>query len=73
MWLLLKFGVSIRIARNFRIMLHEYSIDEMKLILKTVNYEAEFIASGYLFERHLDFFKRINYTDKIQIEYQAST
>ena len=73
MWILLKFGVSLRIARNFKIMMHEYSIDEMRLTLKSVNYEIEFVSSGYLLERHLDFFKKSDYSNKIQIEGQAST
>ncbi|MDC7997991.1 hypothetical protein [Gilvibacter sediminis] len=67
MWWLLKFGVSVRVARNFKIMTHEYSIDEMKLVLKTEDHELEFTASGYLFERHLDFLKKLEYAYDIEV------
>lgn len=68
MWILLKLGVSILYARYFRLRLHEYCIDQMELTIKTINYEMEFIANGYSFERQLDFFKSLNYGDKLKVE-----
>ena len=68
MWILLKLGVSKLYARYFRIFLSEYSIGEMKMKLKTEEYEMEFIANGYLFERQLSFFKSLNYQNKLKIK-----
>ena len=68
MWVLLKLGVSKLYARYFRFRLHEYSIDQMELNLKTTEYEMEFIANGYLFERQLSFFENLNYGDKLKTE-----
>ncbi|MDC8004208.1 hypothetical protein POV27_09110 [Aureisphaera galaxeae] len=68
MWILLKVGVSKLYARYFRLRLHEYSIDQMKLHLKTINYEMEFIANGYLYERQLSFFNNLNYGNKLKRE-----
>ena len=73
MWVLLKLGVSKLYARYFRLRLHEYSIDQMELNLKTTEYEMEFIANGYLFERQLSFFENLNYGNKLKAEIKAST
>lgn len=63
MWILLKLGVSLLIARYFRIwFLQEYSIDKMEVIIKTKNYRIKFIANGYLFERHTTFFNDLHLT-----------
>jgi hypothetical protein len=42
MWIMLKLGVSKLIARYFRIVLGEYSINEMKLKIETENQIMEF-------------------------------
>lgn len=73
MWILLKLGVSKSYARYFRLRLHEYSIDQMELNLKTTEYEMDFIANGYLFERQLSFFENLNYGDKLKTVMKAST
>ena len=65
MWMLLKLGVSKHYARYFRCGLHEYSIDLMKMKLRTTEYEMDFIANGYLFERQWSFFKNLNYGNKL--------
>jgi hypothetical protein len=67
MWVLLKLGTSKLIARYFRFRLHEYSIGEMELKLKTKHYEMEFIANGYIFERQKCFFEGLGYGEKITI------
>lgn len=67
MWILLKLGVSKLYARYFRFRLHEYSIDQMELNVKTTEYEMDFIANGYLFERQLSFFENLNYENKLKI------
>lgn len=66
MWILLKFGVSIRYARYFRTrLIGEYWIEEMELSVSTTNYDFIFIASGYSFEEHLEFLTGLNYGDKL--------
>ena len=66
MWILLKLGVSKLYARYFKILISEYSIDQMELNLKTAEYEMDFIANGYLFERQLIFFENLNYENKLK-------
>ena len=73
MWILLKLGVSKLYARYFKILISEYSIDQMELNLKTAEYEMDFIANGYLFERQLSFFENLNYGNKLKTEIKAST
>ena len=73
MWILLKLGVPKLYARYLRFRLREYSIDQMELNLKTAEYEMDFIANGYLFERQLSFFENLNYENKLKIEIKAST
>jgi len=73
MRILLKLGVSKLYARYFRFRLHEYSIDQMELNVKTTEYEIDFIANGYLFERQLSFFEKLNYGNKIKMKIKAST
>ena len=73
MWILLKLGVSKLYARYFRFRLHEYSIDQMELNVKTTEYEMNFIANGYLFERESSFFENLNYGNKLKTEIKAST
>ena len=73
MWILLKFGVSKLYARYFKILISEYSIDQMELNLKTDEYEMNFIANGYLFERQLTFFENLNYENKLKTKIKAST
>ena len=73
MWILLKLGVSKLYARYFRLRLHEYSIEQMELNVTTDEYEMEFIANGYLFERQLSFFKNLNYKNKLKSVIKAST
>jgi hypothetical protein len=68
LWILLKLNVPIIYARYFRLTLQEYSIEQMKLYLKTNEYEMSFIANGYLFERQLSFFENLNYGHKITIK-----
>ncbi len=65
MWILLKLGFSIKHARHFKIRLHEYSIEEMKLYIKSEKFDINFIANGYLFERHLSFLNVLGYDKKI--------
>ncbi|WP_203296752.1 hypothetical protein [Luteirhabdus pelagi] len=73
MWILLKMGVSVLYARYFRLRMHEYHIDQMELKLTTTDYEFDFNANGYLFERQLKFLKNLNYDKKLKIERKAST
>ena len=73
MWILLKLGVSKLYARYFKILISEYSIDQMELNLKTAEYEMDFIANGYLFERQLNFFENLNYENKLNTIIKAST
>lgn len=70
MWFLLKLGISILYARYFRLGTYEYSIDQMKLSLKTTEYEMDLIANGYLFERQLNFFENLNYGSKLKLKSQ---
>ena len=73
MWILLKLGISKLYARYFKILISEYSIDQMELNLKTAEYEMDFIANGYLFERQQSFFENLNYENKLKTIIKAST
>ena len=68
MWIMLKLGVSKLIARYFRIILGEYSIDKMKLKIETENQIMEFTQNGFIFERQMNFFRNLNYGEKLIIE-----
>ena len=68
MWIMLKLGVSKLITRYFRIILGEYSIDEMKLKIETETQIMEFTQNGYIFERQMNFFRNLNYGEKLIIE-----
>ena len=61
MGILLKLGVSVLYARYFRLYSSEYNIEPMELKLETSAYLMTFSASGFLFERHLKYFKGLNY------------
>jgi hypothetical protein len=71
MWILLKTGVSIRYARYFRFSRNEYFTESMTLKIETVHYQMKFIASGYLFEGHLEFFERLSLEDKFKVNTAA--
>jgi len=71
MWFLLKIGVSKLYARYFRLVLSEYSIEQMELEIKTTEYEMAFIANGYLFERQLSFFENLNYGNVFKTEIKS--
>lgn len=68
MWILLKLGVSKLTARYFRIILGEYSINEMELKIETKTQIMEFTQNGYIFERQLEFFQSLNYGNKLIVE-----
>ncbi|WP_090121895.1 hypothetical protein [Lutibacter oricola] len=69
MWILLKLGVSILYARYFQIYkFNEYRIEEMKLIIETIDYGMEMIENSYKFESQQRFFENLNYKDKITID-----
>ncbi|SHO64022.1 hypothetical protein A8938_2893 [Algoriphagus zhangzhouensis] len=68
MWILLKLRVSKLYARYFRLKIHEYSISQMQLIIKTTDYEMNFIANGYLFENQVKFFEDLGLGCKLRIE-----
>ncbi len=68
MWILLKLGVPILKARYFGMRMNQYSIEEMKLSIKSEDYEIELVGNGYLFERQLQFLKTLDYGDRLIIE-----
>lgn len=68
MWILLKLGVPIRIARYFRVWIYEYYIKQMKLSIQTTNYNMTFVSNGYSFEQQQKFFESWHYGDKIVIK-----
>lgn len=39
----------------------------MELNIKTTEFEMGFVANGYLFERQLQFFEKLNLKDKLEI------
>lgn len=67
MWLLLKLGVDISIARYFRARLREYYVEEMTLNLRTKNLYIKMISSGYNFESQVKFFKRKLGTELLKV------
>ena len=56
MRILLKFGVKLRYARYFSLSLNEYSIDRMKLRIKTSNGQIELDSNGYNYEAEKSYF-----------------
>jgi len=73
MWILMKLGVSVLIARYFGLQRSQYSIELMQLNLKTRNYEMDFIANGFLFERQLKFLESLELGEKLVVVEKAST
>ena len=67
LWILLELGIPLNIAR-YVANGHEYSIEQLELVITSQEYEFKFIASGYLFERHLNFFTSLNYDDILSIK-----
>ncbi|WP_420603006.1 hypothetical protein [Flagellimonas sp.] len=67
MWILMKLGVSILKARYFGLRRHQYSIEQMELSLNTRNYEMDFVANGFLFERQLDFLQSLDLENKLVV------
>lgn len=65
-WFLLKWGVSLNIARYFA-RNAEYYLDQIELVINSINYRCEFIASGYLFKRHCDFFTSLSYDSRLTV------
>ena len=61
LWILLKLGVPISVARYFGYRNKEYSIKPTKLSISTKNYQMTFIADGYNFKEQAKFFKSLNY------------
>ena len=51
----------------------ELKLKRMELNIETNEYQMEFIANGYLFERQLSFFENLNYGNKLKTEIKAST
>ncbi|WP_340155929.1 hypothetical protein [uncultured Winogradskyella sp.] len=72
MWILMKLGVSVLQARYFGLTRHQYSIEQMELSLKTKDYEMDFVANGFLFERKLEFLKSLELADKLVVVKKAS-
>jgi len=66
MWVLMKLGVSILKARYFG--LRQYHIEQMQLSLRTTDYEMDFIANGFLFERQLEFLQSLDIGDKLVVK-----
>lgn len=56
MGILLKLGVKLRYARYFSLSLNEYSIDRMKLRIKTSNGQIELDSNGYNYEAEKSYF-----------------
>ena len=68
MWILMKLGVSILKARYFGLSRGQYSIKEMELKLSSINYDFEFIANGFLFERQLQFLQSLKLENRLIVE-----
>ncbi|TAI46954.1 hypothetical protein [Flagellimonas allohymeniacidonis] len=67
MWILMKLGVSVLKARYFGLRMNQYSIGPMELNITARNYEMDFVANGFLFERQLDFLKGLDLGDKLNV------
>ena len=65
MWILMKLGMSVLKARYFGLRLGQYSIGQMELKLKTTDYEMDFVANGFLYERKLEFLKKLELGTKL--------
>ncbi|MEM9078155.1 MAG: hypothetical protein AAGC43_14015 [Bacteroidota bacterium] len=68
MWILMKLGVSVLKARYFGLRRGQYSIKPMELNLRTEDFEMDFIANGFLFERQLDFLQGLDLGSKLVVE-----
>lgn len=65
MWILMRLGVSVLKARYFGLRKHQYFIEQMELSLYTKNYEMDFVANGFLFERQLNFLQSLDLGNKL--------
>lgn len=72
MWILMKFGVSVLKARYFGLRKRQYSIKQMELNLTTEDFEMDFIANGFLFERQLEFLQGLDLENKLVVEETSS-
>lgn len=66
MWILLRFGVPILIARKFKIHYSEYSIEYWSLVINTRNFKIELISNGYKYEKQIKFFHNREYSKYIK-------
>lgn len=68
MWILLKIGVPVEIARYFRVMASEYSIDPTSLHVTTVSFQLNFQTNGYTFKGQNSFFSKLSDIDNLIIK-----
>ncbi len=69
MWVLTKLGVSVDIARYFRVGSNEYHIDETVLKIKTAQFEMTITTNGYTFPGQEKFFSQSGLKHKTTIHY----
>jgi hypothetical protein len=67
MWILLKFGIKIEIARYFRIRLGEYSIGQTTLKIETLSFKLELQTNGYTFNSQDNFFSKLTEIENLNI------
>lgn len=67
MWMLLKLGVRIEVARYFRMHSSEYCIEPTELELQTDSFLIHLEANGYTFQSQEYFFSQFSEIEKFEI------
>jgi hypothetical protein len=68
MWILLKLGVSIEVARYFRSRLSEYSIENTTLRVEANDHVLSLRSNGYLFNSQEKFFRKANVGSRFKVK-----
>ncbi|MDX1427922.1 MAG: hypothetical protein R3206_08865 [Salegentibacter mishustinae] len=67
MWILLRLGLKLDLARYFRLYTSEYRIEETVLLLRTGSIKIIFITNGYTFNGQSVFFSQLEEIPALQI------
>ncbi|SIN69938.1 hypothetical protein [Algoriphagus halophilus] len=68
MWILLKLGVRIEIARYFRMRVGEYSIDPTVLEIETRDFKLGLETNGYTFDSQENYFSKFTEIKDLKIK-----
>lgn len=67
MWLLLKLGVSLKIARYFQTSSDDVEKVETNLKIVTKDFDMKLLTNGFTFSSQKKFFESLNIEDKLEV------